>query len=119
MSLTTRQERISAMRRAGAVASGSHGTLTVKKGETEYAITGCMIKASDNARSVEEWGADHTRTIRAAIPKLNANGVATLPSAPNADLDLILYDGRTYQIRRVTGEDERHAFWTVEGTAPI
>lgn len=119
MSLTALQKSIHANFRAGMENSGSTAAVIVRKGSTDHAVSGCLVKASDNQRAVEEWGADHARTIKVSVPKTTATGAATLPSAPDADLDLLIYNGITYTIRRVMGHDDPHPFWTVEGASPI
>jgi hypothetical protein len=97
----------------GISASPFKGTVTLIYGTDRYEVTDCVVKSGDNKAQAEEYGIKHVRTLDVQVPK------TALPSMPSVAKHAIEYEGRTYALISVSGEDAASPVWVISATSAV
>jgi len=103
----------------GMAASPFRADLTFIFGSTRHLVKGCTVSSGDNKAKSDEYGTEHTRTLRCHVPKKTGAGIATLPRQPAVDLDALEHNGRKYNLVSLTGFDDHSPAWVIEAAAPL
>jgi hypothetical protein len=103
----------------GMAASPFRSDLTFIFGTTRYLVKNCIVSSGDNKAKSDEYGTEHTRSLRCHVPKKNPDRTATLPRQPAVDLDAVEHLGRKYNLVSITGFDDHSPAWVIEAAAPL